>query len=126
MEYIATKCAFPSEIIDFLDNVFEIREIRKSVGRENGVVFEIRTNEQNHSIPHVHASYGEYNISIGIESGTVLAGNLPKKNQKMAISWVISHKEKLLNNWKNIAISAISNITTTALNSNNEGKNLYE
>lgn len=119
MEYIVAKFTFPSEIIAFLDDVFEIYEIRGKVGRENGVVFEIRTNEQNHSIPHVHASYGEHNISIGIESGIVFAGNLPKKNQKAAINWVLSHQEKLLNDWKNIAISAISNMTATSLDFKN-------
>lgn len=115
MKYIKEKFGLPEEIILFLNRVFEIYNIRARVGEEKGVIFEIRTNEQNHSLPHVHAAYGEYNISINIESGEVLAGKLPKKNQRIAVDWVLSHKEKLMTDWKNIAIYAISTTTKTNL-----------
>lgn len=116
MQYMIARFEAPQEIISFLDSVFEIYEIRARVGKENGVLFEIRTNEQNHALPHVHAAYGEYNISIDIASGKILAGTLPKKNQKMAVDWVLTHKDKLLGDWKNIALSAVSTMTGTRLN----------
>ena len=65
-----------------------------------------------HHIPHVHAAYGKYNISIEIETGKVLAGNPPAKNQRLAVEWVIANKVQLLNDWKSIAISATSTMTT--------------
>lgn len=116
MQYMKARFEEPKEIISFLDSIFEIYQIRARVGRQNGVVFEIRTNEQNHTLPHVHAAYGEYSISIDIMSGKILAGNLPKKNQKAAVNWVCTHQDKLLNDWKNIAISAVSTMTETRLN----------
>ena len=105
------------EIYDFLSSVFMIVEIRASVGKENGIASEVRTNEKNHTISHVHARYGEYNISIAIETGEVLAGNLPKKQSKLAQQWVVSNQDKLKNDWLNIAISSISHMTMTRLGS---------
>ena len=105
------------EIFEFLSSVFMIIEIRASVGKENGIAFEVRTNEKNHTISHVHARYGEYNISIAIETGEVLAGNLPKKQSKLAQQWVASNQDKLKSDWSNIAISSISHMTMTGLSS---------
>ena len=115
MEYLLVQLNKPKEITDFLNDVFEIYEIRQRVGKVNGIVFQIRSNEQNHTIPHVHAAYGEYNISVEIETGKVLAGNLPKKNERIAVDWVLSNRERLLREWRNIAISANSTLTNSAL-----------
>lgn len=99
---------YPDEIRRFMTDVFEILNIRGQVDYVNGIKFTIHANETNHSSPHVHAKYGEYEISIAIETGEVLVGNLPAKNQKKAIEWVKNNKGKLLTEWNNIAISAIS------------------
>ena len=115
MQYLMTKQQYPREITSFLDNIFEIYEIRGRVGDINGITFCVRTNEQNHTIPHVHAKYGDYNISIEIATGKVLAGNLPKKNQKVAVEWVLKNKDKLLVDWRDIAISAKTTMTKSKL-----------
>jgi hypothetical protein len=39
----------------------------------------------------------------------------PHKKEKIATAWVVDHKEKLLTDWKNIAISAISTLTKSGL-----------
>ena len=111
MQYLIIKEQYPREITDFLESVFEICEIRGRVGSVNGIEFYVRTNEQNHTLPHVHAKYSDYSISIEIATGRVLAGNLPRKNQKIAVEWVIKNKDKLLHDWQNIAISATSSMT---------------
>ena len=115
MQYMMARLENPKEIISFLQDVFEIYEIRQRVRKKKGVVFHVRTNEGNHVLPHIHAAYGEYNISIEIETGRILEGNLPRKKEKMATAWVVEHKEKLLTDWKNIAISAISTLTKSGL-----------
>lgn len=115
MQYFMISQNYPAEISTFLGSVFEIYEIRGRVGSVNGIVFSVRTNEQNHTLPHVHAKYGDYHISIEIATGKVLAGNLPNKNQRLAVEWVIQNKEKLLNDWRNIAISAKTSMTRSAL-----------
>ena len=54
-------------------------------------------------------SEAEKNLVVGIDvggtgtkigivdaNGNILAGNLPKKNQKIAVEWVLKNKDKLL------------------------------
>ncbi|MBR3781379.1 MAG: DUF4160 domain-containing protein [Clostridia bacterium] len=107
----------PPEILEFLQDVFEIQYIRGRIGKVNGISFIVHTNEKNHTLPHIHAVYGEYNISIEISTGKVLDGNLPRKNQKIAIAWVLKNKENLLNTWSTTAISAKAELTISGLDS---------
>ncbi|MBR2785639.1 MAG: DUF4160 domain-containing protein [Clostridia bacterium] len=92
------------ELNKFFTNVFDIYEIRGVVGDKNGVVFEVRTKEKGHNVPHIHARYGEYNISIAIDTGEVLKGNLPGKKQKIAQKWVLDNKDMLITKWNNIVV----------------------
>ena len=86
-----------------LDDVFELMEIRKQIAvLKEGVVIEIRTKEQGHNIPHIHAHYQGESISVSLLDGTVLAGNIPKKNERIAVDYVLSHQNKLLNEWTDI------------------------
>lgn len=96
----------PDEIENFLLDTFEIYEIRGCVGKDNSVTFEIRPNEGKHNNPHVHARYAEYKISIDIITLSYI-GDLPNKKMKSAIMWVENNREKLLNDWKNINITAV-------------------
>lgn len=103
------------ELADFLVDIFEIMEIRAKVGNQNGILFEIRSNEGNHVIPHVHAKYGEYYISISLVDGKILDGNLPNKKEKQAVKWVLDHKEDCLTKWNDFTFSAISHHTKSQL-----------
>ncbi len=112
---IKAKEIIPKEIVSFLETTFLIMEIRERVGKIHGIKFEVRTKEGNHTIPHVHAEYDKYNVSIEIESGRILAGNLPHSQQKIASAWVVSNKEKLLGKWNDISVSATSALTKSRL-----------
>lgn len=114
-EWAIRKNFEPQEIVKFIDDVFEILEIRGKVGKQAGITFIVHSNEQNHAIPHVHAQYGEFEVSIAIETGEVLAGNLPKKNLKKAIEWVLSNRDKLQSDWNTYSLSAISNTTQSMI-----------
>ena len=114
-EWIIRKEFEPKEIVQFVNDVFELFEIRGKVGKQDGITFIVHSNEQNHTIPHVHAQYGEYEVSIAIESGEVLAGNLPSKNLKKAIKWVLGHQTKLQSDWSNYSLSAISHMTQSMI-----------
>lgn len=115
-DWIVVKHSVPQEIVAFLDDAFYIMEIRQRVGEIKGISFQVRSREHNHSIPHVHASYGEYEVSIAIEDGKVLSGNLPAKREKLASEWVKSNREKLLTDWKNYAFSATAVMTKSLIN----------
>lgn len=106
----------PKEIVDFLRETFEIYEIRGRVGNVDGISFTVRSNEGNHVVPHVHAQYGEYNVSVEIsDEARILAGNLPPKNCRKAQAWVREHQDKLMNDWNHYALSANANMTKSRL-----------
>jgi hypothetical protein len=93
----------PVDICEFLMETFLIIQIRANVGNWKGISFQIRSKETPHRNPHVHASYGEFNISIDINT-LETKGNLPYKKQKDAKEWVEKNKEELLGKWNNINI----------------------
>lgn len=54
---------------------------------------------QNHNLPHLHARYAEYEASIGIGDGEVLAGQLPRKQLRLVQAWVELHRDELMADW---------------------------
>ena len=53
---------------------------------------------RDHSPPHFHAVYGEFRISVAIDSGEV-SGTLPKRALALVQKWRILHREELLEAW---------------------------
>jgi hypothetical protein len=53
---------------------------------------------RDHSPPHFHASYGEFDIEIAIEDG-VVTGNFPKRALRHVLEWYDLHGEELRENW---------------------------
>ena len=52
-----------------------------------------------HGVPHFHAVYGEYEISVEVESGTI-HGQFPPRASKLVVEWKDLHKPELLDNWQ--------------------------
>ena len=52
-----------------------------------------------HAPPHFHAIYGEYEATIGLESG-VVTGRLPKRALALVMEWQAIHREELRENWE--------------------------
>jgi len=52
------------------------------------------------STVHIHAEYGEYECSIAIADGSVLAGSFPQSKMKLVQAWIEIHREDLLADWK--------------------------
>jgi Domain of unknown function (DUF4160) len=38
---------------------------------------------QNHNLPHLHARYAEFEASVNIDDGEVLAGHIPRKQLRL-------------------------------------------
>jgi hypothetical protein len=51
-----------------------------------------------HSKPHIHAGYNEYDASVGID-GELLAGSLPVKQLKLVQAWLAIHEDELYAAW---------------------------
>jgi hypothetical protein len=52
-----------------------------------------------HGVPHFHAAYGEDEASIGIDSATLLGGELPTRALRLVLEWAGLHREELLEDW---------------------------
>jgi hypothetical protein len=52
-----------------------------------------------HGVPHFHAVYGEYEISVEVETGTI-HGRFPPRALKLVLEWLNLHKPELLENWE--------------------------
>jgi hypothetical protein len=51
---------------------------------------------KHHSIPHIHAKYAEFEASISIAEGEILAGNLPRKQLRLVQAWIELHCDELM------------------------------
>jgi hypothetical protein len=51
-----------------------------------------------HNQPHIHAMYGEHDMSIDFK-GNKMAGDLPKKQNKLVEAWIAIHSEELNCAW---------------------------
>ena len=54
---------------------------------------------RDHAPPHFHAEYGDYEITLQIESG-IVEGRFPKRALRAVIEWHEKHQEELLENWE--------------------------
>lgn len=54
---------------------------------------------QHHNMPHLHARYAEFEASIGIDDGEVLAGQIPRKQLRLVQAWIELHRDELVADW---------------------------
>ncbi len=52
-----------------------------------------------HGVPHFHAVYGEHEISVEVESGTI-HGEFPARARRLVLEWANLHKQELMENWQ--------------------------
>jgi hypothetical protein len=53
---------------------------------------------RDHSPPHFHAVYGEYQITVDIQTG-VVHGTFPKRAIRLVLEWYEQHLAELLDAW---------------------------
>ncbi|MDK2980218.1 MAG: hypothetical protein PWQ55_565 [Chloroflexota bacterium] len=71
------------------------------VGELRGVKLFIYPKEQGHNEPHLHAEYQGGNVSISLVTFEILAGNIPPKQQKLAVDWCKKNQTILEKHWDN-------------------------
>jgi len=52
-----------------------------------------------HGSPHFHAKYGDYEITVNIETG-VVTGPFPRRALSHVLEWYDLHRRELVENWK--------------------------
>ena len=53
-----------------------------------------------HHEPHFHVEYAEMEAVFAIDSGEILAGELPPAKRKLVQAWIEIHREDLQADWK--------------------------
>jgi len=66
----------------------------------DGIKIEMYVNDRNP--PHVHIKYAKHKCILEIQMGNIYAGNLPLRQMKKAISYVVNHQELLLTLWNQL------------------------
>lgn len=69
-----------------------------TISRFFGIIISMYWDE--HNPPHFHVRYGDFKCSIGITDITVIAGELPKKQERLVLAWAEIHQKELLQNWE--------------------------
>jgi hypothetical protein len=52
-----------------------------------------------HHTPHLHAYYQEFQATYRIDTGELLAGFLPRRQQRLVEAWLELYQEELLADW---------------------------
>jgi len=46
---------------------------------------------KHHNLPHIHARYAEFEASVGIDDGEIIAGKLPRKQLRLVQAWGVQN-----------------------------------
>jgi hypothetical protein len=52
-----------------------------------------------HRPPHFHAEYGEYKVTVEINTG-IVQGRFPRRALKSLLEWYELYREQLLEDWR--------------------------
>lgn len=55
---------------------------------------------KHHNLPHIHAKFAEFEASISIEDGEILAGELPRRQLRLVQAWVELRRDELRADWE--------------------------
>jgi hypothetical protein len=69
-----------------------------TIARFYGII--IRMFYDDHMPPHFHATYGEYELVIGISPITILEGKAPARVRSLVLEWAALHQQELWNDWE--------------------------
>jgi hypothetical protein len=60
----------------------------------------IRMYVRDHSPPHFHAVYAEYEANVSIDTGEVIEGALPRSAARLVKEWTLARNDQLRENWR--------------------------
>jgi hypothetical protein len=53
-----------------------------------------------HSPPHFHALYAEYEVLIDIKTFEIIRGTMPRRALALVLEWALDHRSELLEDWE--------------------------
>ena len=67
------------------------------ISRFLGII--IMMQQRDHNPPHIHARYGEYEITVDINN-LIIEGKFPRRALNLVFEWVELHRTELLEDWE--------------------------
>ncbi|MGF1519401.1 MAG: DUF4160 domain-containing protein [Nodosilinea sp.] len=55
---------------------------------------------KHHIIPRIHSGCADFEASVNIEDGEILADNLPRKQLRLVQAWIELHRDELMADWE--------------------------
>jgi hypothetical protein len=74
------------------------------ISRFFGIVIAMYYND--HQPSHFHASYGEYEALIAIDTLAAFRGRLPRRAMALVLEWAALHREELRTDWQRASSGA--------------------
>lgn len=65
-----------------------------------GITIKMYFEEAEHHPPHFHVLYGEWEGEYDIKTGTILAGEMPRKASRLVRKWASLHRDELQEIWE--------------------------
>ncbi len=57
---------------------------------------------EHHNIAHFHAVHPDFEASIDISDGRIMAGHLPPRFRRLILDWAWEHQSELLAGWESV------------------------
>jgi hypothetical protein len=55
---------------------------------------------RDHEPPHFHATYGEFEALLRIDTLEIIRGDLPRRARALVLEWASLHRAELLDDWE--------------------------
>tara|TARA_R110000868_G_C10507816_1_gene731832 strand:- start:278 stop:538 length:261 start_codon:yes stop_codon:yes gene_type:complete len=68
------------------------------ISRFLGIIIAMYYND--HAPPHFHARYGENEIRVEIDTGSIMSGSFPTRAKNLVLEWLELHRDELSEDWK--------------------------
>ena len=65
-----------------------------------GIIIRMYYAPKEHNPPHLHAYFQDYKMTIRIDDGEIMEGNMPVRQIRLVQAWVEIHKDELWADWK--------------------------
>ncbi|MGH7740164.1 MAG: DUF4160 domain-containing protein [bacterium] len=63
-----------------------------------GIIISMYFND--HSPPHFHARYGDFEAAFRIDTLEVIQGELPRRSNALVLEWAAQHRVELMGDWE--------------------------
>jgi len=64
------------------------------------IIYMYYLDNKQHSYPHIHVKYQQFEAIFKIPDGDLLDGNLPAGKIKLILAWIEIHKDELMADWE--------------------------